>query len=237
MKKVFFALILNALVCYSAFSEEDLSQAEQECLSVISAPKVEVTSSYGRLRYDYSKDEAYLKKEKEKLFPQLAEENLSDDIIAVGLTKVKDNFDLNMDVGQVEIGHGYYCLYPEKIKAHIGYVLPTIYIAKSLRKGTCLFEVSLRHEKTHMQIYIEALDYFLPTFKKSAENLFQEVGVKVIPSPKIAKESAMDLNRKYVQALKEKVDAWRKEVEIEQQKLDSVENYLVENRLCLEEVK
>lgn len=88
------------------------------------------------------------------------------DLVPVGLTKVRDGFDFNMTVGHIEISHGYSCLYPQEINAHLGYYVPTIYILKDLQKGTCLYEVALRHEKTHMQIYIEALDYFLPEFKK-----------------------------------------------------------------------
>lgn len=234
MKKVFFTLILCYNISFPTFAAENLQKYEKECLSIVKAPKVQVTSTYGKLKYNYQKDGAYLRRETSKKYKQ---QNVSmpAEFIPIGLTKVRDGFDFNMTVSQINLSNGYTCLYPEEIKTHLGYYNPTIYIINNLKKDSCLYKLALRHEKTHMQIYIEALDYFLPKFKTIANNLFKTQGVKIIhKSNTNATEEAAKLNNKYLNALKQEINSWRKEVEMEQLKLDSVENYTIENRLCQE---
>ena len=231
MKKVFFALIFMSAWVNNAHSvaADDLQRYVEECLSVIDKPQVEVTSSYGKLRYNYTKGKEYLRRETIKQYEENGRE-VPDDFIPIGLTKVRDGFNFNMSVGQIEISHGYECVYPEE--THLGYYTPTIYILKDLEKDSCLYEVALKHEKTHMQIYIEALDYFLPEFKKTADGLFETVGVKVVAPGQRADIVAKELNVAYLQTLQQKVERWRQEVEDEQIKLDSAEQYILENKLC-----
>ena len=233
MKKVFFALIfMSAWVNNARLAVADnLQRYVEECLSVINKPQVEVTSSYGKLRYNYTKGKEYLRRETIKQYEENGRE-VPDDFIPIGLTKVRDGFNFSMSVGQVEISHGYECVYPERIETHLGYYTPTIYILKDLEKDSCLYEVALKHEKTHMQIYIEALDYFLPEFKKTADRLFETVGVKVVAPGQRADIVAKELNVAYLQTLQQKVERWRQEVEDEQVKLDSTEQYILENKLC-----
>lgn len=233
MKKVFFALIFMSAWANNArpVIADDLQRYVEECLSVIDKPQVEVTSSYGKLRYNYTKGKEYLRRETIKQYEENGRE-VPDDFIPIGLTKVRDGFNFNMSVGQIEISHGYECVYPERIETHLGYYTPTIYILKDLEKDSCLYEVALKHEKTHMQIYIEALDYFLPEFKKAADGLFETVGVKIVAPGQRADIVAKELNVAYLQALQQKVERWRQEVEDEQVKLDSAEQYILENKLC-----
>ncbi len=231
MKKVFFALIFVGTLVNNATAADDLQRYKEECLSVIDKPQVEVTSSYGKLRYNYTKGKEYLRRETIKQYEENGRK-VPDDFIPIGLTKVRDGFNFNMSVGQIEISHGYECVYPERIETHLGYYTPTIYILKDLEKDSCLYEVALKHEKTHMQIYIEALDYFLPELKKTADGLFETVGVKIVAPGQRADIVAKELNVAYLQALQQKVERWRQEVEDEQVKLDSAEQYILENKLC-----
>lgn len=229
MKKVFFALILSFFVIRPVCAQS-LEKYEKECLSFIKAPEVSVSSAYGKLRYRFDKDKDFLRRETEKKFTESGEK-MPKEFIPIGLTKVRDIFDFNLTAGQIELSKGYVCLYPEKIDVRLEYYMPTIYILEGLKEGTCQYDLALRHEKTHMQIYIEALDYFLPILKKEAEGLFKKAGVKAA-LPEEAEEVAQALNKAYLQILQEKIDAWRAEVETEQMKLDSVENYMMENLLC-----
>ena len=233
MKKVFFSLIFGCVIVNSVQADSQLSKYEEECLSFIRAPKVEITSTYGKLKYNFEKDSAFLRQETMKRFQDLGE-NLYEDFEPVGLTKVRDAFDLGLTVGQIDISNGYTCLYPEAITVHLGYYVPTIYILNSLKKGTCLYDVALRHEKTHMQIYIEALDYFLPQLRDTVEGLFGQIGVKIVKSGEGGREAARVLNDLYLKPVQEKVNQWRKDVETEQLKLDSPEHYIIENKLCEE---
>lgn len=233
MKKVFFALTLCVAWGSFAYAAEDLSQYKEECLSVIERPKVEVESSYGKLRYNFSKDKKTLREETERKFKENGLE-MPADFQPIGLTKVQNDLKFDLGIGQIEISRGYSCLYPTDIKAFLGYYISTIYILKGLAKESCLYNLALRHEKTHMQIYIEALDYFLPQFKKTVDELFETVGVSIIARGEDGKKAAEQLNNRYNDVIQKKVELWHKEVEKEQLKLDSLENYVLENRLCEE---
>ncbi len=231
MRKVFFTLILSVLTVVSVYAESIDVRYERECRGIVNAPDVKVTSSYGKLKYNFDKDSQYLRKETEKKYKKEGLE-MSKDFEPIGLTKVRDIFDFNLAVGHAEISHGYSCLYPQKIEIYLGYYVPTIYILKDLDKSSCLYELALRHEMTHMQIYIEALDYFLPELKKMADGLFNEVGVRVVAPDVHVSTVAQQLNEGYLNIVKNKVENWRKEVEQEQLKLDTPENYILENKLC-----
>jgi len=233
MRKVFFALIFIGLSAVSARAQSELQRYEEECLSLVEKPKVTVTSSYGKLLYDFEKDAAFLKRETLKKYEDSAT-LFDDDFMPVGLTKVREVFDCNISVGQMEISQGYRCFFPTEIKIHLGYLVPTIYVMQGLEKDSCLYNLSLKHERTHFQIYVEALDYFLPLLKKNADQLFDKAGVKVIGRNESAEEAAHKLNDAYLAEITPKVDKWRKEVEAEQLKLDSPENYLIETKICEE---
>ena len=125
MKKVFFALILGLAGVNSAQGDDGRERYVEECLSVIGRPTVMVTSSYGKLKYNFDKDGAYLRRETERKYQESGQQ-MPQDLVPVGLTKVRDGFDFNMTVGHIEISHGYSCLYPQEINAHLGYYVPTI---------------------------------------------------------------------------------------------------------------
>ena len=234
MKKVFFALILNLFIWSGATRADDLSAYQKECLDFISRPKVEVYGSYGNLRYNYDKDSAYLTQEQEKKVKAYSAEETNVEMKVLGLTKMQDTVDFKSEFTQLALNKGYICLYPENIQISIDYYLPTIYIANELQKGTCLYDITLRHERTHAQIYIEALDYFLPRLKKYADALFDNIGVKIITKGESVDNAMSDLSKSYHDAVQKRIDAWYKAVEKEQLKMDTIEQYKLESRICQE---
>jgi len=231
MKKIFFALILNLFFIYSAKATDGLERYREECASFVKRPQVDLVASYGKLRYKFDKDAEYLRRETREKFAEQNQE-MDDDFVPAGLTKVRDTFDLDFTAGSFGVSHGYICVYPETIKARLEYTHPTIYILNSLDKDSCFYKVAVRHENTHMQIYIDALDYFLPKLKKYMEGLFDEIGFIVIAKDESEEDAAKKLNEAYINAIQNKIEEWHKEVETEQLKLDSPENYALENMLC-----
>jgi hypothetical protein len=85
-----------------------------------------------------------------------------------------------------------------------------------------------------MEIYIHALDYFMPVFKKTAEGLLGRVGVKIADNDGAFEKKAKELYENYKSHLQSEFDNWRKSVEEEQSKLDSMDNYTLETRICNE---
>jgi len=231
MKNIFFALIFSSFFINTAWAENDLSRYYGECKRFVSSPKIKLVSSYGKLKYKFDKDKDFLKKETEKKFSEQQKE-MPDNFEPIGLTKVQDIFDFNFTVGTMGLSHGYTCVFPETISARLEYSLPTIYILNSLEKGSCMYELALRHEKTHMQIYIEALDYFLPNLKQYMGGLFDEIGFVVVARGNSVDNAAKELNERYLEKIQEQIDAWHVELATEQLKLDTPEHYLLENLIC-----
>lgn len=234
MKKVFFALILSFFMLNCRANADDLSKYYKECLDFISRPKVEVYGSYGTLRYNYEKDSAYLTEEQDKKVKQYSSEQMPMELKVLGLTKMQDIVDFKAEFSQLMLSQGYNCLYPENIQISIDYYLPTIYIASELEKGTCLYDITLRHERTHAQIYIESLDYFLPRLKKYADALFDNIGVKVIAKGEAVDKAMADLSKSYHDTVQKRIDAWYRAVEKEQLKMDTLEQYKLESQICRE---
>ena len=235
MKKVFFGLILGTLILNinDVRADDTLLQYKNECLSFIEKPKTMVTSSYGKLIYNYEKDQDFLIKETRRRFKD-GNKEMPEKFYPAGLTKVRDGFDFNMDVGVIGVSQGHFCLFPKSIKAHLGFYVPTIYILNNLAKDSCMYSLVVRHENTHMQIYIEALDYFLPILKETVDGLFDNIGVDIVGQDVDREYAAKQYNKKYLDAVMKKVSEWREDVEKEQLKLDTMENYILENKICSE---
>lgn len=233
MKKVFFALIFSLFFVFPSRAEDDLEAYKKECLQFISKPEIELLFSYGKLRYKFDKDEAYLRRKTSQKYRD-SEVDMDDNYTPLGLTEAKHIFDLNLTTGVLNLGHGYSCVFPQSIKARLEYHQPTIYILNTLEKGSCLYDLTLRHEKTHMQIYIDALDYFLPTFKKYMKEQYDNIGIKIIRSDEPIENAARALSDSYSSSLQKRVEDWNKAVEAEQFKLDTPEHYILENKICEE---
>lgn len=231
MKKIFFALILSVFFNLSASADESEAKYKEDCLKYISSPKVTLESSYGKLRYNYSKDMEYLGKATAEKLGALHKSTQTEFKI-MGLTKVRDIFDYESTFGLFPLSKNYSCVYPESIKVRLAYNMPTIYIANNLQKDTCLYDLTMRHENTHMHIYIDALDYFLPIFKKYLEDQFNTIGIEIVSSQENTQEVIKKLNEKYLKGARQQVEAWRQEVEEEELKLDTPEHYLMESLIC-----
>lgn len=236
MKKVFFALIFNIFIVNFVSASDINDRFVYECKKLIDKPTIKIKSSYGKLKYVFDRDTSFLEKETAKKYK---EQGLvfSESFTPIGLTKVAEGVDVDIEVGVISVSKGNYCVYPKNIEAFLGYYSPTIYILNSLEKNSCMYDVALRHEKTHMQIYIEALDYFLPMFKKYVNDLYETDGVLIIDNKNEAKAAAKKLSDMYMKKVKNRISAWRRDVEKEQMKLDSKENYILENRICADIVK
>lgn len=233
MKKVFFILISSIFITFSAYCKEDLNRYQEECLSFINQPEITVSASYGKLLYKFDKDEDFLK---QKTAEKFAKQNqpMDSSLSPIGLTDVRDVLDLDFQAETMGLSHGYTCVYPKKITINLEYSLPTIYISNTLKPGSCLYDVALRHEKTHMQIYINALDHILPILKNYTKSLHNSLGIRITSRNESTEDAAKELNALYFTRIQQLINSWRKEVEKEQLKLDSPEHYILENKICEE---
>lgn len=196
------------------------------CPEVTSAPKIELYTSYGKLKYDFSQNNEEITKLAEK--QGIIEKGL----FASGLSTVNVNMDITLKtVGDI-IGKYDFCVYPTTIKLSIYFSDPTIYISKQLIPNSCEYNVVLRHEQTHQQINKAALDYFLPLFNEATSKIalsVKPINVKTLSD--IDKASAK-LTEEYNKKLSPLLDFFKQELLKEQLKLDNRANYQHESILC-----
>lgn len=197
-----------------------------ECSSLPVTPKITITSSYGKLTYDYSKNISEITSMAKKF--NLVETGL----FASGLSTVNVNFDITINSIGHPIGNSEYCVIPSEIIIFLGLDKPTIYISKDLEKDSCEYKQVLHHEKIHQQINKTTLEYYLPMFKKTSTEIINKT--KAIHSTSIddIEKITGDLTRYYNKKLSPLVNFIKKEMLSEQQKLDSPTNYLYESNLC-----
>lgn len=186
---------------------------------------VEINYDYGELKYDTSKTT----EEMARLFSAhnagMAPENTVN-----GLTVQNGYFRLTLDIDNRTIRRGYKCYYPSKITIDTGFKDSTIYIANRLKSGSCRFELTKRHEQTHLALGKAGLDAQIALIRKMLPSIVKKHGAIVSEESKdMAEKELFDAYNDDINELRQMMsDA----TNAEQQKLDSKENYILETALC-----
>ncbi len=216
MKKIFFILIFLIFP----------TLAFGACPKITSAPKIELYTSYGKLRYDFSQNN--------KEITKLAERQgiIEKGLFASGLSTINVNMDITLKtVGDI-IGKYDFCVYPTAIKLSVYFSDPTIYISKQLIPNSCEYNVVLRHEQTHQQINKAALDYFLPLFDEAAKKIALSIKPINVKSLSEIDKASAELTEEYNKKFSPLLEFFKQELLKEQLKLDNQANYQHENILC-----
>lgn len=218
MKKLFYILTF-AFFYYPAI-------AKAVCPDNFPAPEIELYSSYGNLTYIFDKDNQQITELANKF--GIMEQGL----FAAGLSTINVNMDITLKtIGDI-IGEYDFCVYPKTVQLSVYFSSPAIYISNQLEPDTCEYNVVLRHEQTHQQINKNALDYFLPLFRKAAAEIsasLPPINVKTLSDIDKASEQ---LTQDYQNKLNPLLDLFKQQLLTEQLKLDNQTNYLHENKLC-----
>ena len=90
----------------------------------------------------------------------------------------------------------------------------------------------LRHEQTHQQINKSALEYYLPMFKTAALQIARSIKPVEVKDIDDIKSAIGELTATYNQKMTPVVNFIKKEMLVEQSKLDNPQNYLYESKLC-----
>lgn len=227
MKKLFYILIFASC----AFFLTDTASAatpDEVCRKIVRPPEVTVTVSYGRLKYDTSKNNRSLTRMHIRQYGG----NVPAGRQVHGLATYDFNTRISLKIIKNTSNKGISCVYPGNIELNIEMQNPVIYLSKSLQPGSCLYEIAMRHEQTHQQINIEALEYYLPIIQQR----FLEA---VKSNPYMSSSSDINLtlakeklNEKYLAAINPILEEMQNEINTEQARLDSIENYDYEAALC-----
>lgn len=223
MKKLFF--ILTFIILFGTFT---LAAKEKEtCADKKIRPTVSLKTSYGHLHYDFDTSRDGIKKLSDRL-------GMSELAAVAGLAVVSIKQSYSMSFLQEIMPDGSLCSMPAHVNIFVGYVNPKIYIANDLKMGSCEYNLVLRHEQTHQQINISALNYFLPRLKKAAEKIAASLTPISVKNLKNVEQANARLSSEFDQKFTSLVDVFKKELALEQSKLDNEHNYQMEGAVCIE---
>ena len=186
---------------------------------------VEINYDYGELEYDTSKST----EEMAKLFSAHNSGRIPENTVN-GLTVQNGYFRLTLDIDNRTIRRGYKCYYPSKITVDTGFKDTTIYIANRLKSGSCRFELTKRHEQTHLALGKAGLDAQIALIRKMLPAIVKKHGAIVSEESKdVVEQELFDAYNNEINQLRQMMnDA----TNAEQQKLDTKENYIRETALC-----
>ena len=155
---------------------------------------VEINYDYGELEYDTSKST----EEMAKLFS------------AHNSGRIPENTVNGLTVQ---------CYYPSKITVDTGFKDTTIYIANRLKSGSCRFELTKRHEQTHLALGKAGLDAQIALIRKMLPAIVKKHGAIVSEESKdVVEQELFDAYNNEINQLRQMMnDA----TNAEQQKLDT----------------
>ncbi len=221
MKKLFFILTLNTYI--ALLSTKALAF---DCSQIQTIPSIEFSTSYGKLRYDTTKNNQQITAIAKTY--GISEKGL----FAAGLATINVNFEVSINTLGKIYGENNICVIPTNINIYIGYSDPVIYISKNLAKNSCKYNVVLRHEQTHHQINKNALEYFLPLFHDAIKKIITSVKPINVNTAEEIDLATTELTQTYNRKISPLIEVFKNELLIEQSKLDNHENYQHEEEIC-----
>lgn len=223
MKKILFMLIFY----FSLSTSLKAAENDNLCQDIKVEPEIEFSTSYGQLYYDLKKNT--------KRISQIAARIGSKEhgAFATGLAtvSVENEYVLGTKAHQTKSGEGY-CLVPETIKVYVGFSRPVIYISNELPKNSCQYNLVLLHEKTHQRINKATLDYFIPYFQAAAAKIGYELQPIYIDKLSKIDQATDDMTQEFTDRFDKVLAVFKKELTVEQGKLDNKMNYSIEDDIC-----
>ncbi len=230
MKNLFYIMLLaavwnlNAADVYAA----SLSSATRVCQREAkqNEPVIVIKYNYGELQINHEKDADELKKTMSKLYPLEVKHTLN------GLTSLSPYVVVESEIMQTN-ALGHYCYYPQTINIIIGYE-PVVYIRNDLAEGSCRYNVTMRHEQTHLDIGYLSLQHFLQKVKKNFPQMVRDAGVivKSQSAKSSADETSAELNARYRKQIGILFDRFVRDMIKQQMRIDTAGSYTFEGNLC-----
>lgn len=201
------------------------SMQKCQALAQDNPTEIKIFYNYGELKYNNDKSAAELEKIYDEIMPNHSSKNIR------GLTLLAPHMDFNIYIKDVNVD-GYKCFYPQSVDVHLKYN-PTIYLVNTLQKGTCLYDLTLRHEHTHLDIGHQLLTEFVQDLKLQIQQVIENTGVKLVSAEdgNVRQEGA-ELNTLYQEQITVLFQHFTDELVERNQVIDTKENYKEESLLC-----
>ena len=228
MKKVFYIVFFINFTMFS-FLANAKEKAVDVCLRNMRNPEVVITTSYGNLKYDHSKNRRSIT----RMHIEKYKGKLQSSSLLNGLSTFEYAVNVKFRLVKQTLLSGTTCIYPSSVQLHIGVGEdPVIYIARDYPENSCMYNVVLRHEQTHQQIYQSVLEYYLPIIKERLLKAVSENAITVTDDDINMEVAKQELRDKYLSVINPLLEEIKRETSVEQLKLDNSKNYEYENKLC-----
>ena len=218
------------ILCFSVFEANAASSgyAMRKCREEYKAnpPEIEVLYNYGDLKFDNSQPTEELTKLLRQNYPKASSKKLN------GLTQFMPYVFIESNASRMVIGDSA-CYYPKYVRVIIGYK-PTVYIRNDIKPGSCRFNVTLRHEQTHLDIAHLSLKKFAQKIKRIFPQIVKDIGFKFVPykSDISGNDTSAKINEAYKTQLNTLFNGFVEEMTEQQMRIDTAENYKEETALC-----
>lgn len=220
------SLVIILIFLISLIGIPDNIYAKKYCHEIIPAPEIKLSTSYGQLQYDFEHNT----KQISKMAAQIG--HIERSFFASGLATLSIEAQYTIGTQAYPSKDNEYCVVPEVIQVYVGYVKPRIYISNELEKNSCIYNLVLLHEQTHQRINKTTLDYFLPIFKEYAFKIAQKIKPRKIKDTERIQKATESITQEFTNEFEKIVKIFKKELAIEQGKLDNSINYSMEDNLC-----
>ncbi len=193
------------------------------------SPRLNMTTSYGKLSYNYDYDRESL--------TQLGQEYglIEPNMYASGLSLFGIDWSVTLNTTVRVAKDNSICVIPASLDVFIGYQEPTIYIDKTLDKNSCQYKLVLRHEHQHQQISIAALEYFIPRIREQIMQNLAKVSPQNVNSLSQTDRATAEMNDEYIKMIAPLVESFKATMLKSQKKLDNTENYRFESTVCAQQ--
>lgn len=228
MKKFVYALFfLSFTIALNAANASEM--ANIRCQAAAQRPEVKISFVSDELKYDHTKVYRTLARMHEKEYGGQTHDGFQIN----GLATYDLGTEINFRILKQVFDDGVTCFYPADIELIISMKNPTIYIARAIKKGTCAYDIAVRHEQTHQQINYEAIRAYLPVIKERFIETVKKYALISREKDDVSLEKVQsNIQKKYSDAVNSILDEVKNEINKEQQKLDNLDNYNYEQSLC-----
>ena len=196
------------------------------CAEFRYSTRLNMTTSYGKLNYNYDYDRRSLTLLGQKY--GLVEPGMH----ASGLSLFGIDWSVSLNPVTRESAGDAICELPTSLDVFIGFREPTIYIDNGLKKDGCRYNLVLRHEHQHQQVSIAALEYFMPRIRAEIQKALPVVRPRAVASLSATDAATEEMNGEYIRLIRPLVNDFKAPLLYEQKKLDNRENYRLESGIC-----
>ena len=227
MKKLFYILIFFS---FAFFSDSTVAgNMNARCKPFVQSPHVTIKVKFEPLRYDYSKTPRTLERMHQKEYNGVTHDNYRIN----GLTPYNLKTTLEFNIFKKVFNDGVTCFYPGQIDLVFTLKDPVIYIARDIKRGTCEYEITMRHEQTHEQVNLDALAYYLPRIRDAFIATVKKYAVAGRERDDVPLEVVQEnLHKKYFETLNPLLEELQQEIAATQSQFDTLEHYNYESGLC-----